>query len=65
MEVSTPTKKRKANHDESSSKLTELNSVLTRGHTGIESKLDSLLATVEKQSGMLSFMSKQVATLER
>lgn len=64
MEVSTPTKKRKASH-ESSSKLTELNSALTRGQTGLESKLDSLLATVDKQSGMLSFMSKQVATLER
>jgi hypothetical protein len=65
VEVSTPTKKRKANHEESSSKLTELNSVFTRGQSGLESKLDSLVTTVEKQSGMLTYMSKQLAALER
>jgi hypothetical protein len=65
VEVSTPTKKRKAMHEESSSKLSELNSVFTRGQTGLESQLDSLISTVKKQSDMLTYMSKQLAALER
>jgi hypothetical protein len=63
--TTTPGKKRKLTDFASESKISDLNSALTHGQSGLESKLDSLIATVLQQGAQLQDISDTLHRLNR